>query len=222
MIQRTTLALGICVALFGGASVAHAHDVALEGDIEIPEGSDAYVSVGGQALRTGGGECVRLGGFSEENQVNACEGIEVVAEVEPEPVVEPEPEPEPAPKQVARVELKEMEDRANFEFDSAELTADGQAEMTSLFNELSEFKGVTAISVIGYTDSTGPEEYNQRLSEERAATVAAMLSERYPDATVNIEGRGENDPVATNETREGRQMNRRVEIDVTASRMTFE
>lgn len=220
MIQRTTLALGICVALFGGASVAHAHDVALEGDIEIPEGNDGYVSVGGEALRTGGGECVRLSGFSEENQVNACEGIEEVVEAPPEP--EPEPEPIPEPTQVAKVELRDVEDRANFEFDSAELTEDGQAEMENLFDQLSEFKGVTEISVIGHTDSTGPEDYNLQLSEKRAATVAAMISERYPDATVNIEGRGESDPIATNETREGRQMNRRVDIEVTASRMTFE
>ena len=94
--------------------------------------------------------------------------------------------------------------------------------MEGLFEELSEFRGVTAISVIGHTDSTGPEEYNLSLSEQRAATVAAMLEERYPDAAVEIVGRGESDPIATNDTREGRQMNRRVEIDVTASQETFE
>ena len=219
MIQRTSLALGVCVALFGAASVANAHDVALEGPIEVPEGSTAYVNADGQAVRTGGGECLRLGGFSEDTQVNACEGIEEVAEA-PAPVVEPEPEPEPEP--VARVEMTEVDGRALFQFDSADLTEDGQAAMEGLVEQLAEFRGVTAISVIGHTDSSGPEEYNLALSEQRAATVAAMLEERYPDASVEIVGRGESDPIASNDTREGRQRNRRVEIDVTASRMTFE
>ena len=129
--------------------------------------------------------------------------------------------PPPEPTQVAKVELREVDERALFEFDSADLTEEGQAQMEELFNQLADYRGVTEISVVGYTDSTGPEEYNQQLSERRAATVASMLSERYPDATVNTEGRGESDPIATNETREGRQMNRRVEIEVTASRMTF-
>ena len=219
MIRRTTLAVGICLALHGG--VALAHDVALEGPIVIPEtADDAYVNVDGMAVRTGGGECLRLGGFSEDDQVDACEGIEPVAEIEPEP--EPEPAPPPEPEPVAKVELREVDERALFAFDSAELTGDGEAAMDDLFSQLEEFQGVTAVSVIGHTDSTGPEEYNLSLSEQRAATVAALLQERYPDATVEVEGRGESDPIATNETAEGRQSNRRVEIEVTASRMTFE
>ena len=221
MIQRSTLALGICVALLGGASVAHAQTVALEGDIEIPENNDAYVSADGEVVRTGLGECLRLGTLEDDDLVNACEGIEdTVAEVvpEPEPVpVAPAPEPEPT----QRVELKEMDDRANFQFDSAELTPEGEAEMQALFDQLGDFKP-TEVMVIGHTDSSGPEEYNMGLSEERAATVATMLAERYPDASITTEGRGESDPIATNETAEGRRMNRRVEIDLTASRMTFE
>ena len=220
MIQRTSLALGVCVALFGAASVANAHDVALEGPIEIPEDSDAYVNAGGEAVRTGGGECLRLGGFSEESQVNACEGIEEIVEAPaPEPVAAPEPEPAPP---VARIEMREVEERALFEFDSADLTEDGMESVEGLLEQLAQFEGVTAISVIGHTDSSGPEEYNLSLSEQRAATVAAMLEERYPDAAVEIIGRGESDPIATNDTREGRQMNRRVEIDVTAEQQTFE
>ena len=186
MIQRSTLALGVCVALLGGASVAHAQTVALEGDIEIPDGNDGYVSADGEAVRTGLGECLRLSTLDDDDEVNACEGIEdTVAEVEPEPepvAVAPEPEPE----QVQRVELKEMDDRANFQFDSAELTPEGEAEMQSLFDQLGDFKP-TEVTVIGHTDSSGPEEYNMGLSEERAATVATMLAERYPDASITTE-----------------------------------
>ena len=220
MIQRSTLALGVCLALLGGGSVAHAQTVAIGDNIEVPEGTEGYVSSASDtAVRTGTGECLHVSSFSEEGQINACEGIEdVVAMPEPEPVAPPPPEP----TQVAKIELREVDERALFEFDSADLTEEGQAQMEELFNQLADYRGVTEISVVGYTDSTGPEEYNLQLSERRAATVAQMLSERYPDATVNTEGRGESNPIATNETREGRQMNRRVEIEVTASRMTFE
>ena len=71
----------------------------------------------------------------------------------------------------------------------------------------------TYIDVIGHTDSKGSKEYNQRLSEKRARSVAsyfesrAVISER-----VMADGMGEVDPIAPNDTREGRALNRRVEI----------
>jgi len=71
----------------------------------------------------------------------------------------------------------------------------------------------TYIDVIGHTDSKGSKEYNQRLSEKRAQSVAsyfesrAVISER-----VMSDGMGEVDPIAPNSTSEGRAMNRRVEI----------
>jgi outer membrane protein OmpA-like peptidoglycan-associated protein len=71
----------------------------------------------------------------------------------------------------------------------------------------------TYVDVIGHTDSKGSKEYNQRLSEKRARSVAsyfesrAVISER-----VMSDGMGEVDPIAPNTTSEGRAMNRRVEI----------
>ena len=218
MIRHPSIPLTLCAALLGGASVALAHDVALEGPIEIPEGSTAYVNADGEAVRTGGGECLRLGGFDEESQVDACEGIEAVV-AEPEP--EPEPvAPPPVPEPIARVELREVDERALFEFDSADLTLQGQAEMVELIEELEQYDGVTDITVTGHTDSTGPEEYNQGLSELRAATVGALMTTAYPDARITLIGRGESDPIASNDTPEGRQMNRRVEIELTAAETT--
>jgi len=216
MIRSQSIPLTLCAALLGGVSAALAHDVALEGPIEIPEGSTAYVTADGEAVRTGGGECLRLATFEEEDQVNACEGIEEVAEA-------PEPEPAPVappPEPIARVELRQVDERALFEFDSAELTMQGQAEVAELLQELERYDGVTEITVSGHTDSVGSDEYNQSLSELRAATVGALLTTVYPDARITLIGRGESDPIATNDTPEGRQMNRRVEIELTAAETT--
>ena len=71
------------------------------------------------------------------------------------------------------------------------------------------------LDVIGHTDSTGSESYNQDLSERRAASVAAYLERRgvFPGRIATF-GMGERAPVATNDTAAGRQANRRVELEI--------
>lgn len=74
----------------------------------------------------------------------------------------------------------------------------------------------TYVDVVGHTDSKGSKEYNQRLSEKRAKSVARYLeSSTVMKARVKADGMGEDDPIASNDTREGRAMNRRVEIKLT-------
>ncbi len=71
------------------------------------------------------------------------------------------------------------------------------------------------IRIIGHTDNVGKDEANQRLSEGRANAVRQDLIERGIDASrIEAEGRGEKQPIDTNDTEEGRQNNRRVEIEV--------
>lgn len=71
----------------------------------------------------------------------------------------------------------------------------------------------TIVHVIGHTDSTGTEEYNQGLSRDRAVSVANYTRDAGIDRQrLNVEGRGEFEPRETNETIVGRQANRRVEI----------
>jgi OOP family OmpA-OmpF porin len=69
--------------------------------------------------------------------------------------------------------------------------------------------------VIGHTDSVGSDEYNQELSQKRASSVAEyLLSQGVTPSKVTSEGKGESEPVADNETEEGRAQNRRVELHI--------
>jgi len=73
------------------------------------------------------------------------------------------------------------------------------------------------LTVNGYTDNTGTSKINEELSEKRAETVkSTLVAYGLPENTISTEGWGPAKPVAPNETAEGRQQNRRVEIEVTA------
>ena len=98
--------------------------------------------------------------------------------------------------------------------------ASGSSEVESAFHPVLDSVAVvldefnqTYVDIVGHTDSKGSKEYNQRLSEKRAKSVARYLeSNAVIGARVKADGMGEDEPIATNETREGRAMNRRVEI----------
>jgi outer membrane protein OmpA-like peptidoglycan-associated protein len=71
----------------------------------------------------------------------------------------------------------------------------------------------TVVQVTGHTDSTGSEDYNRRLSEQRAASVSQyFMAQGLASSRIQSAGRGELDPIASNDTFDGRQRNRRVEL----------
>jgi len=98
----------------------------------------------------------------------------------------------------------------------------GQYELRPIAREkLARFSGIVLahpglrLRAEGHTDSTGSEEFNQRLSERRAEAVRDYLvSQGVPAGSISAAGFGPSMPVASNDTREGRQKNRRVEIIV--------
>ena len=107
-----------------------------------------------------------------------------------------------------------------FDLNSAKLTAKGKKAVDDIVEKLHTFDKVRTITITGHTDSTGSEAYNQKLSERRAQAVADYLKSRGVNpALISVVGMGELAPIADNSTREGRQMNRRVEIDVDGSRV---
>jgi outer membrane protein OmpA-like peptidoglycan-associated protein len=73
----------------------------------------------------------------------------------------------------------------------------------------------TALTVVGHTDNVGSNDYNQKLSQRRALSVAQYLeSKRVDSMRLALSGKGETQPVASNASEGGRQANRRVEIYV--------
>lgn len=105
-------------------------------------------------------------------------------------------------------------DRLGFAFDSAELDAQSRAALDAAVAVIKSHSSVK-MDVVGYTDSSGPESYNQKLSERRAkAAVDYLVSKGVARGQLNAVGRGEADPVASNDTRDGRSRNRRVELVV--------
>lgn len=99
-----------------------------------------------------------------------------------------------------------------FATDSAAVRADLQADIRALARNLQQYRA-SSVEVVGHTDNTGSAAYNQDLSARRASAVAGILLEQgVAPSRVRSIGRGEDQPVATNLTPEGRAQNRRVEI----------
>lgn len=101
-------------------------------------------------------------------------------------------------------------DAANFEFDSSVAEVNKDA-MNSLY------KGIKAhpdavIVVKGHTDNVGTEAYNKKLSMQRAEAVAELIKQHGYTNPIELKGLWYSEPVATNETEEGRAQNRRVDV----------
>jgi outer membrane protein OmpA-like peptidoglycan-associated protein len=99
-----------------------------------------------------------------------------------------------------------------FDFDSAAIRQDAERALEDVRQVIASYSG-RPVRVEGHTDSVAGDEYNLKLSERRAGSVAQWLVERgIEKARVATAGLGEAKPVASNESSEGRQKNRRVEI----------
>ena len=104
-----------------------------------------------------------------------------------------------------------------FDFDSAALRANAEQDLAEFAESMQDFPE-TNILIVGHTDAKGSADYNQQLSERRAGSAADYLGRRGLDSDRLITtGKGESEPVATNETAEGRQQNRRVEVAIYAT-----
>jgi outer membrane protein OmpA-like peptidoglycan-associated protein len=105
-----------------------------------------------------------------------------------------------------------LDSEVSFDYDSDRIKPAFRSTLDKLADVLRKYDR-TVVHVVGHTDSTGSAEYNQRLSERRASSVASYLESRGVDPSrVRYEGRGESEPRDTNATEAGRQLNRRVEI----------
>tara|TARA_R110000823_G_scaffold110300_5_gene230229 strand:- start:224 stop:916 length:693 start_codon:yes stop_codon:yes gene_type:complete len=109
------------------------------------------------------------------------------------------------------------ENAVRFDTSKSTLTAQAQANLDKLIPVFKSYAD-TDITIFGYTDSTGSVDFNQKLSEQRAASVKNYLAGKGISVTrFTTKGLGIADPIADNETVDGRSKNRRVEFAITAN-----
>jgi outer membrane protein OmpA-like peptidoglycan-associated protein len=107
-----------------------------------------------------------------------------------------------------------------YDFDSDVVRAEAAQNLRSLSASLAKYPN-TDLLIVGHTDAVGTGEYNQALSQRRATAAANYLaSQGVSAARLQAVGRGETEPLATNDTEAGRQSNRRVEIAIVANAST--
>lgn len=170
-------------------------------------------SSSGSVVTTQYGGCLRTDYEDTSKKLEEC-GYEKA----PEPVMEVEVVATPKAATITAKVVEKIAIAANmlFAFDSAELTDDAKAVIDERINRFKGQAKLTAImEVDGYTCSMGPEAYNQKLSERRAQAVANYIAANAVNikaSDIKVVGKGEADPVASNDTKEGREKNRRVEI----------
>ena len=115
------------------------------------------------------------------------------------------------------IKLVLNENAVRFDTNKSSLTADAKANLDKLVPVFAEYPD-TNITIYGYTDSTGPADYNLKLSGERAGSVRNYLASKgVSSSRFQVTGLGIADPIASNETVEGRSQNRRVEFAITAN-----
>jgi OOP family OmpA-OmpF porin len=189
------------------------------------DGYDRYwIDSYGNFVRDDFGNCIKsinwTAEFDEQSYAPGCDPEPQVAEKDKgaKEIVSAKFEPAPA------IETISLDAHTLFAFNSSKLTDHSKEAIHALTDKLKSFEKVDEIEIAGYADTTGPEGYNQRLSERRAEAIKQKLISKYgidPDI-ITTRGYGESSPVASNATVEGRRLNRRAEIKIMAKRKIVE
>jgi OOP family OmpA-OmpF porin len=168
------------------------------------------------------GQCWRAGYWTPAMAIAECD-----PDLMPKPAAQPAPPPPPpppapAPKPAAKpapvAEKVTLAADVLFDFDKAILKNEGKNKLDDLATKVKAIN-LEVVIAIGHTDSIGADAYNQKLSVRRAESVKAYLVSRGVEPNrIYTEGKGEKQPVASNKTKDGRQKNRRVEIEVIGTR----
>ena len=175
--------------------------------------------------RSGTGLCWRSGYWTPAMAIAECDpdlmpkpapARVVTPPPPPPPPAKPAPAPKPKPKPVA--EKVTLAADVLFDFDKSVVKPEGKSKLDDLAQKVKAIN-LEVVIAIGHTDSIGSDAYNQKLSVRRAESVKAYLvSKGVEPNRIYTEGKGEKQPVASNKTKDGRQKNRRVEIEVIGTR----
>jgi OOP family OmpA-OmpF porin len=199
---------------------------------------DNWRATDGTVWKNGTNElCWRDNNWTPATGVQGCDGVPKPAEpkIEPKalvvPAPAPAPMPAPAPAPVAKpapapvVPAAPVSEKvtyaadAFFDFNKATLKPEATAKLDDLVSKTSGMS-LEVIIAVGHTDSIGGDAYNDKLSVKRSEAVKSYLvSKGVEKNRVYTEGKGKRQPVADNNTVEGRNKNRRVEIEVVGTRM---
>ena len=208
---RSGVASAVCAAIGAGAGVG----------IQQARTSCATATVNGQSVKN----CQSISDSNDDTfwlwgaLIGAASGAVLCGVLghvfldpaaEPEPVTPPPllPEPTPAPAVRQRIVLRGV----NFDFNSSVVRPESRPVLDEAATLLKQNPGVHVV-VKGYTDSIGSAEYNQVLSVRRAEAVYRYLVNLGVDPErLTVEGFGKTNPIASNDTEEGRAQNRRVEL----------
>jgi OmpA-OmpF porin, OOP family len=224
MIRR--LALATALAAIGSTAVAQNPGIAGTG----------YVTNSARDTATGAfGQCVRTGYWTPALAADPCDAT-ARASAPPVPVVRQEPvaqaaAPAPQPEPAPLLEKVTLSSDVLFEFNKATLRPEGKEKLDELATRIGD-ANVQEVVATGHADRIASEEYNQKLSEERANAVKVYLADKGLDPQlVKAEGKGESEPVTGDAcSKMGRenaknrklvqclQPDRRVEIEVLGSR----
>src|SRR4029078_11626351 len=169
---------------------------------------------GDAVWRNGTGLCWRAGYWTPAMAIAECD-----PDLMPKPAVIPPPPPvaapaNAAPKPAPVAEKVTLAADVLFDFDKSVLKNEGKNKLDDLASKVKAIN-LEVVIAIGHPDSIGSDAYNQKLSVRRAESVKAYLVTKGVEPNrIYTEGKGEKQPVASNKTKEGRQKNRRVEIEV--------
>lgn len=106
----------------------------------------------------------------------------------------------------------QFDDHIHFGSDSDVILEDSYPLLDALAETLNDHDEIHTVRVVGHTDEQGDNDHNQDLSERRAASVAAYLVSKGVTQTLRPQGRGESDPLCSEDTDECHARNRRVEF----------
>lgn len=208
-------AIAWSLALMPWAATAH----------EGPKANAGYVSDSqGHIVTDSQGKCLRTSDWAPQLAIANCEpGMAKAQAPEKSPsTLGPErvaAAPAPAPQ--AAIEKVTLRGEALFDSGKSELKPRGVDELRALAAKRKALQNVETIRIVGFTDSSGPKSLNESLSQQRAQVVRDYLIQQGLNADrIEAVGMGPANPVASNDTREGRALNRRVEVEIQAQRET--
>ncbi len=201
VIVATTFGLGACASMSKkeqGAATGAAAGAAIGGIIGNQTGSTARGAIIGAVV---GGAAGAVIGHQMDQQAKELDASITGARVE----------------RVGEGIQVTFDSGLLFAYDSDVVQPAAQANLTELARSLKKYPE-SSLLIVGHTDHMGDDMYNQRLSERRANAAAAYLeAQGIPRSRIQTSGKGESEPVASNDSDAGRQQNRRVEVAIFAS-----